>query len=110
MQSHSSAISDNDFTQGQKPVATPPRKPRPKEFWEAEPEDAELQGWKDDPNDPTGPQIVSIANPTNPAPKATPPKPFENKFGVNVGCVASPVEGNGSLGSSKKSSMISKKL
>ena len=76
MPTHSSAISDNDFTQGQKPVATPPRKPRPKEFWEAEPEDAEVQGWKDDPNDPTGPQIGSIANPTSPAPKATPPKPF----------------------------------
>ena len=32
MPTHSSAISDNDFTQGQKPVATPPRKPRPKEI------------------------------------------------------------------------------
>ena len=40
MPTHSSAISDNDFTQGQKPVATPPRKPRPKEFWDAEPGDA----------------------------------------------------------------------
>ena len=76
MPTNSSAISDNDFTSNQRPVATPPRKPRSKEFWEAEPEDAEGQGWKDDPNDPTGPQVGSIANPTQPQAAATPPKPF----------------------------------
>ena len=82
MPTYSDAISDNDFTQGQKPVATPPRRPnRPKEFWEAEPEDAEVQGWKDDPVDPTGPQLGSIANPTpqEQAAQPTPPRPFNQE-------------------------------
>ena len=83
MPTFSDAISDNDFTNPQtKPVATPPRRPnRPKEFWEAEPEDREVQGWKDDPVDPTGPQLGSIANPTRQeqAAQPTPPRPFNKE-------------------------------
>ena len=81
MPTFSDAISDNDFTNPQtKPVATPPRRPRPKEFWEAEPNDPEVQGWKDDPVDPTGPQLGSIANPTTPPVAApTPPRPYNKE-------------------------------
>ena len=78
----SDAISDNDVTNPQtKPVATPPRRPnRPKEFWEAEPNDPEVQGWKDDPVDPTGPQLGSVANPTTPPVAApTPPRPYNKE-------------------------------
>tara|TARA_R100001443_G_scaffold113742_1_gene128884 strand:+ start:4561 stop:5259 length:699 start_codon:yes stop_codon:yes gene_type:complete len=81
MPTNSSAISDNDFTNPQsRRVATPPRKPRSKEFWEAEPTDPEVQGWKDDPNDPTGPQVGSVANQSSKSPIAsapTPPRPFK---------------------------------
>ena len=40
------------------PQPTPPRRPnRPKEFWEAEPGDAEVvNAWRDNPEDPTGQQ------------------------------------------------------
>ena len=69
MPTHSSAISDNDFTNPQQ-RPTPPLQPkprRPKEFWEAEPGDTEALGWRDDPTDNTAPQLGSIANPKNPA-------------------------------------------
>ncbi len=57
MPTYSDAIGNNDFTSPQKPQATPPKRPRPKEFWDAEPGDAETAGWSDNPNDPTGAQL-----------------------------------------------------
>ena len=72
MPTYSSAISDNDFTQPQKPQQQLKQKPkRPREFWDVEPGDVGTEGWRDDPDDPTGAQLGSIAN-TNPNP--TPPK------------------------------------
>ena len=72
MPTYSSAISDNDFTQPQKPQQQLKQKPkRPREFWDVEPGDAGTEGWRDDPDDPTGAQLGSVAN-TNPNP--TPPK------------------------------------
>ena len=73
MPTYSSAIADATQDQ-QKPTPTPQlkqRPKRPKEFWEAEPGEAGTEGWRDDPDDPTGSQLGSIAN-TNPNP--TPPK------------------------------------
>ena len=57
MPTYSDAIGNNDFTTPQKPQATPPKRPRPKEFWDAEPGDGETAGWSDNPNDPTGAQL-----------------------------------------------------
>ena len=57
MPTYSDAIGNNDFTSPQKPQATPPKRPRPKEFWDAEPGDVETAGWSDNPNDPTGAQL-----------------------------------------------------
>ena len=74
MPTYSDAIADGDFTQPQinKPAPKLKNKPqRPKEFWEAEPGEAGTEGWRDDPDDPTGAQVGSGAN-TNPNP--TPPK------------------------------------
>ena len=67
----------------QKPVATPPRRPRAKEFWEAEPGDPGTEGWTDNPEDPTGPQLGNPASPT-PPPVATPPKPAPNVVITNT--------------------------
>ena len=72
MPTFSSAISDNDFTEPQKPQQQLKQRPkRPKEFWDVEPGDAGTEGWRDAPDDPTGAQLGSVAN-TNPNP--TPPK------------------------------------
>ena len=71
MPTYSSAISDNDFTEPQKPTPQLKRPNRPREFWDVEPGDAGTEGWRDDPDDPTGSQLGSVAN-TNPNP--TPPK------------------------------------
>ena len=72
MPTYSSAISDNDFTQPQKPQTQLKQKPkRPREFWEVEPGEAGTEGWRDDPDNPTDAQLGSIAN-TNPNP--TPPR------------------------------------
>ena len=71
MPTFSSAISDNDFTEPQKPTPQLKRPNRPREFWDVEPGDAGTEGWRDDPDDPTGAQLGSVAN-TNPNP--TPPK------------------------------------
>ena len=71
MPTFSSAISDNDFTEPQKPTPQLKRPNRPKEFWDVEPGDAGTEGWRDDPDNPTDAQLGSIAN-TNPNP--TPPK------------------------------------
>jgi len=71
MPTYSSAISDNDFTEPQKPTPQLKRPNRPREFWDVEPGDAGTEGWMDDPDDPTGAQLGSVAN-TNPNP--TPPK------------------------------------
>tara|TARA_B100001113_G_scaffold167716_1_gene137237 strand:+ start:2959 stop:3675 length:717 start_codon:yes stop_codon:yes gene_type:complete len=72
MPTFSSAISDNDFTEPQKPAPQLKQRPkRPREFWDVEPGDAGTEGWRDDPDDPTGSQLGSVAN-TNPNP--TPPK------------------------------------
>ena len=73
MPTYSNAIADAT-PDPQKPVATPPRRPRAKEFWEAEPGDPGTEGWTDNPEDPTGPQIGNPAAPT-PPPVAAPPKP-----------------------------------
>ena len=59
MPTYSDAIGNNDFTSPQKPQATPPKRPRKKEFWDAEPGDAGTEGWSDNPNDPTGAQLGS---------------------------------------------------
>ena len=71
MPTFSSAISDNDFTEPQKPTPQLKRPNRPKEFWDAEPGDAGTEGWRDDPDNPTDAQLGSVAN-TNPNP--TPPR------------------------------------
>jgi len=72
MPTFSSAISDNDFTEPQKPAPQLKQRPkRPREFWDVEPGDAGTEGWRDDPDNPTGAQLGSVAN-TNPNP--TPPK------------------------------------
>ena len=72
MPTYSSAISDNDFTQPQKPQTQLKQKPkRPREFWEVEPGEAGTEGWRDDPDNPTEAQLGSVAN-TNPNP--TPPR------------------------------------
>ena len=68
MPTYSNAIADAT-PDPQRPVATPPRRPRAKEFWEAEPGDPGTEGWSDDPEDRTGPQL---GNPTNPQPKVDP--------------------------------------
>ena len=73
MPTFSSAIADAT-PDPQKPTPTPQLKQRPKrprEFWDVEPGDSRTQGWRDDPHDPTGAQLGSVAN-TNPNP--TPPK------------------------------------
>ncbi len=75
MPTYSDAIADGDFTSNQKPAPKLQQKPkRPREFWDVEPGDAGTEGWRDDPDDPTGAQLGSIAN-TNPNP--TPPKPTD---------------------------------
>ena len=72
MPTYSSAISDNDFTEPQKPTPELKQRPkRPREFWDVEPGEAGTEGWRDDPDNPTGAQLGSVAN-TNPNP--TPPK------------------------------------
>jgi hypothetical protein len=70
MPTYSNAIADAT-PDPQRPVATPPRRPRVKEFWEAEPGDPEVAGWKDNPEDPNGPQLGNPASPVAP----TPPQP-----------------------------------
>ena len=73
MPTFSSAIADAT-PDPQKPTPTPQLKQRPKrprEFWDVEPGDSGTEGWRDDPDDPTGAQLGSVAN-TNPNP--TPPK------------------------------------
>ena len=57
MTTYSDAIGNNDFTSVQKPHATPPKRLKKKEFWDAEPGDAGTEGWSDNPNDPTGAQL-----------------------------------------------------
>ena len=57
MPTYSDAIGNNDFTSPQKPQATPPKRLKKKEFWDAEPGDAGTEGWSDNPNDPTGAQL-----------------------------------------------------
>ena len=57
MPTYSDAIGNNDFTTPQKPQATPPKRLKKKEFWDAEPGDAGTEGWSDNPNDPTGAQL-----------------------------------------------------
>ena len=72
MPMNSNAIADGDFTSNQQQKPQLKQRPkRPKEFWDVEPGDAGTEGWRDDPDDPTGSQLGSIAN-TNPNP--TPPK------------------------------------
>lgn len=68
MPTYSNAIADAT-PDPQRPVATPPRRPRAKEFWEAEPGDPGTEGWSDDPEDRTGPQL---GNPTNPQQRVDP--------------------------------------
>ena len=73
MPTFSSAIADAT-PDPQNPTPTPQLKQRPKrprEFWDVEPGDSGTEGWRDDPDDPTGAQLGSVAN-TNPNP--TPPK------------------------------------
>ena len=57
MPTYSDAIGNNDFTTPQKPQATPPKRLKKKEFWDAEPGDAGTAGWADNPDDPTGAQL-----------------------------------------------------
>ena len=57
MPTYSDAIGNNDFTSPQKPQATPPKRLKKKEFWDAEPGDAGTEGWSDNPDDPTGAQL-----------------------------------------------------
>ena len=57
MPTYSDAIGNNDFTTPQKPQATPPKRLKKKEFWDAEPGDAGTAGWSDNPDDPTGAQL-----------------------------------------------------
>ena len=71
MPTFSSAIADAT-PDPQKPTPQLKQRPkRPREFWDVEPGDAGTEGWRDDPDDPTGAQLGSVAN-TNPNP--TPPK------------------------------------
>ena len=64
MPTYSSAIADN-LPEPQRPTtATPPRRPRAKEFWEMEPGDPGTEQWQDNPSNPTGPQGVPAAQPT----------------------------------------------
>ena len=81
MPTYSNAIADAT-PDPQKPVATPPRRPRAKEFWEAEPGDPGTEGWSDNPEDPTGPQLGNPASPTPPV--ATPPNPPVQQMPVVV--------------------------
>jgi NTP pyrophosphatase (non-canonical NTP hydrolase) len=83
MPTYSNAIADAT-PDPQRPVATPPRRPRAKEFWEAEPGDPGTEGWTDNPEDPTGPQLGNPASPTPPPPVATPPKPAPNVVITNT--------------------------
>jgi NTP pyrophosphatase (non-canonical NTP hydrolase) len=72
MPTYSDAIADGDFTSNQKPQPQLKQRPkRPKEFWDVEPGEAGTEGWRDDPDDPTAPQLGSEAN-LNPDP--TPPR------------------------------------
>ena len=82
MPTYSNAIADAT-PDPQKPVATPPRRPRAKEFWEVEPGDPGTEGWVDNPEDPTGPQLGNPASPT-PPPAATPPNPAPNVVITNT--------------------------
>ena len=79
MPTYSNAIADAT-PDPQRPVATPPRRPRAKEFWEAEPGDPEVAGWKDNPEDPNGPQLGNPASPVAP----TPPNPPTEQLPVVV--------------------------
>jgi NTP pyrophosphatase (non-canonical NTP hydrolase) len=79
MPTYSNAIADAT-PDPQRPVATPPRRPRVKEFWEAEPGDPEVAGWKDNPEDPNGPQLGNPASPVAP----TPPNPPTEQLPVVV--------------------------
>ena len=93
MPTYSDAIADGDFTQPQinKPAPKLKNKPkRPKEFWDVEPGDAGTEGWRDDPDDPTGAQLGSIAN-QNPNP--TPPRATDptSVVGTNVHATPQPV-------------------
>ena len=97
MPTYSDAISDNDFTQPQKPSPQLKQKPqRPREFWDVEPGAPGTEGWRDDPDDPTAPQLGSIAN-TNPDPspvRATDPttvQPQRSPVGTSANAVAPPV-------------------
>tara|TARA_B100000965_G_scaffold7480_1_gene5797 strand:+ start:4359 stop:5030 length:672 start_codon:yes stop_codon:yes gene_type:complete len=72
MPTFSSAIADATPDPQKPQTQLKPKPRRNKEFWEAEPGDAGTEGWRDDPQDPTGAQLGSVAN-DNPAP--TPPKP-----------------------------------
>jgi NTP pyrophosphatase (non-canonical NTP hydrolase) len=57
MPTYSSAIADN-IPEPQRPQTPPPAtRKRSKEFWEVEPGDPEANSWKDNPEDPKGPQI-----------------------------------------------------
>ena len=97
MPTYSDAIADGDFTSNQKPAPKLQQKPkRPREFWDVEPGDAGTEGWRDDPDDPTAPQLGSIAN-TNPDPspvRATDPttvQPQRSPVGTSANAVAPPV-------------------
>lgn len=97
MPTYSDAISDNDFTQPQKPSPQLKQKPqRPREFWDVDPGAPGTEGWRDDPDDPTAPQLGSIAN-TNPDPspvRATDPttvQPQRSPVGTSANAVAPPV-------------------
>ena len=61
MPTYSNAIADN-IPEPQRPQQAPAPRRRPKEFWEVEPGDPETEGWKDNPEDPKGPQIGNPAN------------------------------------------------
>mgnify|MGYP001163553740 CR=1 FL=1 len=92
MPTYSSAIADAT-PDPQKPTPTPQlkQKPkRPKEFWEVEPGDSGTEGWRDDPDDPTGAQLGSVAN-TNPNP--TPPKVTDptSVVGTNAQATSQPI-------------------
>ena len=79
MPTYSNAIADAT-PDPQRPVATPPRRPRAQEFWEAAPGDPEVAGWKDNPEDPNGPQLGNPASPVAP----TPPNPPTEQLPVVV--------------------------
>lgn len=78
MPTYSNAIADGT-PDPQRPTATPPRRPRAKEFWEVEPGDPGTEGWSDNPEDPRGaqlgnPAVVNTPTPVPPVPP-TPPEP-----------------------------------